>query len=61
MQLKQIAKVGYVLPGEESKETEKALRRIATKGGSVLFVGVRCSDRVVQRSGAQQAAESDHR
>ena len=33
MQLKQIAKVGYVLPSEENKETEKALRRIATKGG----------------------------
>lgn len=52
MQLKQIAKVGYVLPVEENKDTEKALRRIATKGGSVLFVGMRGSDRVVQRSGA---------
>ena len=52
MQLKQIAKVGYVLPGEENKDTEKALRRIATKGGSVLFGGMRGSDRVVQRSGA---------
>lgn len=61
MRLKQIAKVGYVLPGEENKETEKALRRIATKGGTVLFIGVRYSDRVIQCSVAQQASESDYR
>ena len=51
MQLKQIAKVGYVLPSEENKETEKALRRIATKGGwsremNALFNAVSRSKRL---------------
>lgn len=41
MQLKEIAKVGYVLPSDENKETEKALRRIATKGGRGTFMCMR--------------------
>ena len=32
-ELKRIAMVGYVIPSEEDKETEKALKKIATKGG----------------------------
>lgn len=36
-ELKRIAMVGYVLPSEEDKEAEKALKKIATKGGLFFF------------------------
>lgn len=35
---KRIAELGHVLPSEDDKEAEKALRKIATKGGGCLVV-----------------------
>ena len=37
VELKRIAMVGYVVPTEDDKEAEKALRKIATKGGMVCI------------------------
>ena len=43
VELKRIAMVGYVVPTEDDKEAEKALRKIATKGGTFGFTILRCN------------------
>lgn len=37
MEKKRIAELGHVLPSATDEESEKALRRIATKGGRRSF------------------------
>ena len=47
-ELKRIAMVGYVIPSEEDKETEKALKKIATKGGKQWILEITSSNCFIQ-------------
>ena len=40
--------VGYVIPSEEDKETEKVLRKIATKGGKQWILEITSSNCFIQ-------------